>query len=294
MKKPLKILLIVLAVIAGLFLILFLGATIENMDLWNRESFKDAKLKKYTYSTGGDMRGSSYSLTVAEYDDSHAIVSTCKKGWHADVPHVEEYLVDKQILSDLEEVIREYNMQKWDGKTFTKMFVADGASKSYSFSFGDTLYYSFSSQIFPAQYSSKLEKLDEVINRYNDRSKKLPALVYPQMSEEEIGKYKSSLSENGLVNVEIESYIMGRMEFLITNGTTEHVMIPTGYYMIFNQDSEEPLKAIDGGYEGSFDLYPGSCFEMDLGETLRLEPGKYILVIGKDRESGISCEFEID
>ena len=128
-----------------------------------RNTYKD--LKEYCYSSSGDMVGSSYSKKVSVADNNHAIIEISQsEAWNVD-PSVTKYLVDVKVLSDIEEVFTRYHMYRWNNKKFSNIFVADGATMHYSFTFEDK-YISFSSQVFPVRYRSRLGEIDEIINKY--------------------------------------------------------------------------------------------------------------------------------
>lgn len=128
-------------------------------------NIRKQNLVKYQYTSGGGMTGGHYSETVTIYDDTRALISIEETEWYDADPVIREYIADKAILDELENVIRRYHMNFWDNKTFTDMFIADGESRSYSFDFDDSGI-SFSSQFYPAIYRKKLDKLDEIINKY--------------------------------------------------------------------------------------------------------------------------------
>lgn len=296
MKKVLKVILWILGIIVGLAIVLFVVAAvammIQNGNDGAKETLKNSKLTQYTYNSGGDMRGSSNGVTVMEKDSSHAVISYISKGWYADYPHVSEEVVDRQILDELEEVFRKYDMQRWDGKSFTKMFVADGASHSYSFVFGKELYYRFSSQIYPEPYRSKLDEFNGILDRYRGTGETLPSLVFEEKEGAELANYRDEIKKNGKVTMEINSYACGHLEYSYTNGTNEQINIPNDCYELYKDGQEEPVKTINSRYEGyTAFVFPGGNQQDTLEGEVWLEAGTYRLVNAKSRE--YSCEFVI-
>lgn len=293
MKKLLKGVLITLGVIAFLFVSLTVATVAKSKKGEVKETLKNTKMTKYEYSVGGGMRGGGSSTTVAAYDDKHAIISYATQGWHADNKHVTEYLVDKQILDDIEQIFRKNKMQRWDGKKFTRDFVADGESYSYSFRFGKSLSYRFSSQIYPSRYKKKLVLYDEVLKKYEAGRTKLPGLVFPEMEDDELGAYKQELKENGKVNVEISSYALGILECTFTNGTGKDVEIPNDYYELYDESGKKLIHTFTSQYGGyGRTLYENGVYDNLLNEEVWLEPGTYRLYVGEDKE--YSCEFVIE
>lgn len=61
------------------------------------------------------------------------------------------------MLDDIEQIVRKYKMNFWNKRKFTNMFISDGESTSYTFSFDKTRIY-FSSQFYPAMYGMKLQR----------------------------------------------------------------------------------------------------------------------------------------
>lgn len=143
MKRNAKI---VCAVVAAAILVT--GGMLVAMNLFGElAGIEEEKLESYTYSSGGDMLGSSYSKSVREYNEDSALVTIMQCEWHGDDGTVKEYLVDREILDELKAVFVKYRMKNWDNKRFTDMFVADGASRSYRFDFEKTACHSHPSVI---------------------------------------------------------------------------------------------------------------------------------------------------
>lgn len=78
-------------------------------------------------------------------------------------------------MEELEKIIRNNQMNFWNQKKFSNMFICDGESKSYSFCF-EKASISFSSQVYPTIYRTKLKKFDEVIDNYLEGAKEKKGL----------------------------------------------------------------------------------------------------------------------
>ena len=134
------------------------------MFLTHYKNINRQKLNEYCFSTGGGMTGG-YHVERVKRNGENAVISIEEASFHNEAPVKSEYPADVSILDEIEAVVRKYRMNFWHRKKFTNMFVADGASKSYSFEF-DKKSISFSSQIYPPRYRKKLKELNEIVNKY--------------------------------------------------------------------------------------------------------------------------------
>lgn len=139
MKKNIKI---GWAVTAAVIIVLGGGVLVFNNLFGKFSGIEKEDLKSYRYSSGGDMRGSSYSESVQEYGNDKALITILSSEWYSDDGIVKEYLVDREILNELKAVFIKYRMKNWDNKKFVNTFIADGGSYSYRFSFEKTVFHS--------------------------------------------------------------------------------------------------------------------------------------------------------
>ncbi len=95
-------------------------------------------------------------------------------------------------------------MQNWHRKNFSDLFVADGESTSYSFTFEDGTEVSFSSQIYPEFYSRKLSEIKEIIEQYKTSGTLEPGLVPGERNPEEAAAIDHP--DNGRVEIEVCQY----------------------------------------------------------------------------------------
>lgn len=127
-------------------------------------NIKKQHLLEYHYSVGGGMTGGYYSETVRRQGDK-AVISTVRAEFHNEEPIESKIEVDASILDDIEQIVRKYKMNFWNKRKFTNMFISDGESTSYTFSFDKTRIY-FSSQFYPAMYGMKLQEIRDIIKKY--------------------------------------------------------------------------------------------------------------------------------
>lgn len=236
----------------------------------NHVNIKGQHLKKYSCSSGGGMTGGYNSETIRRYDDGHALIYTEKAEWHNDDPEVNEYLVDVSIMDELEEVIRKGHMNFWNHKKFTNMFIADGESEGYSFSFDDA-YVSFSSQYYPKKYRDRLRKLDGIIKKYLNDAERLPGLVNPRREE---GNHDFP---EGELLIYVSAYRNDALEIRIMNGTDDDVEL-SGTCSLIDVDNNKEISKME---MDSINV-SSSCedsFSVSLKE--RLASGDYKLVIGE-------------
>lgn len=279
MNKSKKILLAVcgiILVIAGTVMIIL--SVTENTKMK-----KD--LVRYGYSSGGDMQGSHYSEEIRKYDDTHALMIISSAEWYYDDDKVEEYLIDVNVLKEIGNIFRENHMNRWNGRKLSNVFVADGATYSYSFSFGDNEY-GFYSQSFPVTYANKLKKIDEAINKYSADKERLPGLVLPEKTEDEDG-YKNGQPVEGELTFEVFGYKDSEILCRLLNGTEEKVVFKADL-RLFNADTNEEIAVTNSKYASDYDVNPGESEEKSTTVNSRLAPGRYRLESGE-----LSAEFEI-
>lgn len=182
MKKMTKLsvaVVCVVVVVAGLVVVGYVLGR-NNSIRESAESVKkergDGRLSQFYYSSGGGMNGAHHCTTVSVYDDTRAIITIESREWHNEKMKVEELLVDIKILDELEAVFNKYGMKEWHQKTFTDMFEDDGESFSYFFEFDNFDFVSFSSQIYPEEYRTKLEELENIVKKYEETGEKASGL----------------------------------------------------------------------------------------------------------------------
>lgn len=227
-------------------------------------------LNSYSYSSGGGMDGGYYSETVKRVGD-HAIICIESAEWYAKDPTVKEYQVDAAILDEIESIVRKQKMNFWNHKKFSRMFIFDAASESYSFDFDDRDI-SFSSQVYPVKYQKKLSELDHVVERYTSSGELLPGLVNPLKDDE--AHYE--LPENELF-IYVCLYAGDLIKLRVLNGTEEAVELSETYQLL-NADTNEVLLEDEHLY-GTY-ISERSRDEMELRLKERLNAGNYKLFIG--------------
>lgn len=240
-------------------------------------------LKRYQYSCGGNMPGSSYSKSVQEYGTDSALITIRSSEWHGDDGAVKEYLVDREILNELKAVFVKYHMKNWDNKKFTNMFIANGASHSYSFDF-ETDSVSFSSQIYPEKYSAKLKNLSEVVDKYLRHAEPLPGLVTEDAANK--SDYTPSYDINsGELELSVYSYYQKSICYRMVNGTDENKELDSTI-RLYKDGESVPILEESPKYKAT--LYAHSHREDSVMLNKRLLPDKYRLEM-----FGCESEFEI-
>lgn len=242
---------------------------------------KNKELVSYVYSSSGGMSGGGNFTEISIINDEVILTYSDKEWWYDDYDVV-EYKLDKSVLADIESVFTKYNMQKWNGRKFTDMFVADGPSYSYSFKFEDGTRVSFSSQVYPKSYGDKLAEIDKVIEQYRERGTLESGLVTEEKTDEEmVGKNEP---HNGLVEVEVYEYSKDRIHFRILNGTENDVEVSNSVKLVRNSDGEI---LYNESSEYSIEVSAASSNEESILSG-RLEEGIYTIYVGD-----YSTEFEI-
>ena len=233
--------------------------------------------------TGGDMQGSSSNTYLRRYDDDRALLTLSHAGWHYEDPQITEYFVDVSVMDEIKAVFCKYRMHSWDGKKFTDMFVADGASTSYDFDF-ETMDVSFSSQIYPERYANKLNEINAIIQRCIPEGERLPGLIMPELSEKE--RMAANHPEDDMVSLHVYEYSRNQLSYRFSNGTDEKTELASDY-MLHKEGSDEMIAQAEAG-SYTYSVYPHSRREITFQLEQRLEPGTYLLEAG-----GLNCRFEI-
>ena len=260
------------------------GLTSGNSDPESVVMNKD-RLTEYRYSKSGDMRGSRYSETVKPDGSGRAVLSIASSEWYGEDEKTEEYFVDGKILDDLGDVFRKYKMNWWKSGRIGKMFVADGASMSYSFSFGEKDY-DFSSQYYPDRYTEGLDALDEVIARYRKDGERIPGLVISEKEDTE-ERIPADRPTPGVISFQVFKYCNHVIHCRLLNGTEETVGF-TDVFTLFNEDTGEEIPVNNSPYAFSMDVYRDGARDFTAELDSFLEPGKYRL-----EAEGYSAVFEI-
>lgn len=272
---------IVCAVIAAV-IVLIVGVFVFRNLFGKFFGIEKEELKSYQYRCGGDMLGSSYSKSVQEYDDDSALITIQSSEWYGDDGAVKEYLVDREILNELKAVFVKYHMKNWDNKKFTKMFVADGASHSYSFDF-ETDSVSFSSQIYPEKYSVKLKILDEIVDKYLRDTESLPGLVTEDAANKD-DHMPSYDIDSGEIELSVYSYYQKNLCYRVVNGTDEDKELDSAI-RLYRAGERVPI--LEECFEYKTTLYAHRPHEDSLTLNERLLPGKY-------RLEAFDCEAEFE
>ncbi len=275
-------------------LVLLIVILIGAIYLWNEyfaydfEDWMEVRhndLTSYSYSSGGGMLGghSSRELRLQEYGT--VLMPESRAETHSDLDEVHEYLLDKDVLQDIEAIFRKYHMERWNRKEFTKVFIADGESDSYHFRFGTAQIW-FSSQVYPAKYANKLSKIDDAIRPYLDYAIALPGLIIPELTQEEL--YGLYYPEDGEVQLKVIGYENGYLKYYVLNGTDEEIAFDDAHWVLTREGDSEPLVDKTSPYSYPEDISPHGRCESSFRLDFRLYGGSYRL-----EADGLSGVFEI-
>lgn len=265
-----------------LFIILMGIITMGLFGCSNLGGFSKAKLVSYSYSSGGDMIGSSNSTELSIINDKVYLTVSESESW-ADDGTVTEYQLDEAVLSEIKDVFDKYGMNRWNNKKFTNMFVSDGASYSYHFYFDNEKSVYFSSQIYPEKYRKKLREIQEIINKYMAGATAEPGLVKKELTPEE--KMYKRHPENGNVELDVYEYSMRTLKYRIMNGTSDDLKVANRVKLV-NNDSSSTVYEENSTYD--IETYANYSEEEYIGLNDRLAVGKYTLYVGD-----YSVDFEI-
>lgn len=248
----------------------------------NTVNVKDNKLISYRYSSGGGMEGSGRSEEIRIVSDEVYLICYAHDMWYED-DRVVEYKMDGEVLEEIEKIFRKYRMNRWNNKKFTHMFVNDGNSYSYSFGFEGYNSVSFSSQIYPEPYSSKLKEISDVVEKYKAAAVIMPGLVVEEKTAEEW--IKKDRPDNGCIEIAVYEYSRGRLHYRIMNGTEDDAEIAAELRIVSDADGSV---IIEKDAEDTVSVSADSSVTDYAELPERLEIGSYTLTIGE-----YSVRFEI-
>lgn len=269
-------------IICGIIIMAALAVTIIISISENGKMKKD--LIRYGYSSSGDMRGAFYSREICVYDDTRALMIITSQEWYNDDEKTEEYLIDGKVLNEIAEIFRDNHMNRWKNRNLSRIFVADGATDSYSFSFGDDDY-GFSSQAFPPTYALKLKKIDDVIKKYSADKEKLPGLVFPEKTDEEKADRYNPVE--GEITFNVSGYKESELSYILLNGCETEAVLKSDIHL-FNSETSEEISLIISKYASDRSVSAMCYEEGSVKVKERLARGTYRLECGE-----YSAEFEI-
>lgn len=245
------------------------------------DDVKNKNLVSYRYSSGGGMTGGSSSEEINIIDGKVVLTYSDAEWWYEDAT-VKEYIIDAAVLQDIEKLFRKYRLKNKNGKRFNGVFVADGPSYCYLFKFGDGTEVSFSAQVYPVSFNSKLNEIRNVILKYREKGLLTPGLVTKEKTFEDIEKKNNP--DNGIAEIYVYEYSKGRIHYRISNGTGNQINVNNSVKLV--KDGAE--KAIYSEIiENCEEINAESSLEKDFFSGI-LDEGFYTLYVGD-----YSSEFEI-
>lgn len=255
----------------------------SRLSLSERLEIRKSPLRCFEYYSSGGITGGYNFIIVDSHDENSAIITTTNAGRYFEGPRVSEYLASIDILKDIEIIFRKYNIQNWDNKKFTNMFIADGVSHDYSFIFGEGhTKVSFSSQSYPQRYLEKLNQIHEVIKKYIDPDKLLPGLVLEKHGEEMLEGQKPT---EDTVRFKVCGYYNDCLFFRVLNNLKEDITL-SDEIKLYRQGGDTPILEVTTYCKEQ--VSPRNRYEKNIKVNERLAAGKYLLKMGE-----YETEFEI-
>lgn len=241
-----------------------------------------AALTGYSYSYGGDMRGSHRFISVEKADDEKALVVFSESEWHYQDPVVEEYYVPVSVLESIEKLYDTYGIYRLPFRPKNKFKILDGGSSSYSFSFANRKWVRFGSwQRLTKKGMEGMHKIDALIMEAVQQTEKLPGLVQEVgNADEEYSKIKA-----GKCMLQVYEYSNNYLNFRLANGYTEPVKITENVVLYrLNGSDRQEIYRNDVGYEHK--VSANYCWEGSIQlKEVRLEEGTYVLMLdGYEKE----------
>jgi len=244
-----------------------------------------APLLAVSFSSGGDMLGSSHSLSVTAVDDGYALITYEDAEWHAQDPVVKEYKVTPVVLEEIKAVFNDKGMASWEKCPRSEIQVLDGATTGYSFRFADKSSVRFSStQELPEGAYAALRKIRELAQKYCQKGELLPGLVTVPAKPEDMTNPREIIPER--ITLKAYQYRDKMLCARLGNGTDSVITVKENY--VLTKEGEN-IKLLPNRY-GQRERYvhPQYSEEFSLKLEKRLEAGNYTLNI-----DGYTTEFSI-
>ncbi len=238
-------------------------------------------LQSFQYFSAGSMSGG-YSGKSINSRNGVAILTIATSNWHHEPLKVTEFLIDKEVLTEIEQIFNRHKIYKWKDKKLSDMFVPDAATTHYVFLFPDHSL-SFSSQIFPDEFNKATKEIRLVMDKYEKSGKRLPGLVIPDFNDTSV--QKNFIQFNDTVELIAFTYMNNELTLLIKNGTEENLVIPAKSSMRIKLGDKTVFENTINN-QLSFAKLTSSYETFPLEE--RLESGIYTLEFGD-----LTGQFEI-
>ena len=152
----------------GLLIIIVIMATVLTFMIIFRKKveIKNIKYMHFSYSVGYAMYSNvNYDL---EYKNSKYIAKIKPDGIADD--DAKEVEVDEKTVGKIEEILKKYNVNSWNGFNKSDKYVLDGDSFSFSLSLKDETYISASGYMkWPKNYREVRSELDDIFMNLYDK-----------------------------------------------------------------------------------------------------------------------------
>ncbi|MGN1356929.1 MAG: hypothetical protein ACI4VX_04505 [Succinivibrionaceae bacterium] len=245
------------------------------------ETTKYTNLETFEQYSSGSMTGGYQGKRINSWK-GETILTIATSNWHHEPLKVTEFLIDKEVLTEIEKIFNQHKLYKWKDKKLSKMFVADAPTTHCVFIFPDQSF-SFSSQVFPNEFDKAINEIKLVMEKYEKSGKRLPGLVVPAFEDTDIQQKFHEF--NDTAELIAFTYRNNELTLLIKNGTEENLVIPAKSSMRIKLGDKTVFENTINN-QLSFAKLTSSYETFPLEE--RLESGIYTLEFGD-----LTGQFEI-
>ena len=158
------------------YLVLMVLTVVATLFFQSFRKFK-AGLNAFEYYAGGGMSGGHEMIAIKAGDEGKAHMKFEKAEWHNSEPEVREYIVDSEILAEIQEVFYRYRMISWEKLRRSSMEVLDADTHSFSFSFGPDHTHFSTNQNLPMRSGTAIGEIFDIITEYKENAEKSTPLV---------------------------------------------------------------------------------------------------------------------
>lgn len=239
------------------------------------------RLTEYSYSYGGDMRGSYRALCIRKMDGGWALITASEKEWHYQDLNTTEYRVPVSVLEEMEALYDARRLYRFPFYPENKMVILDAGVGSYDISFDGNVRSDvrFSSRtLAPASMWAHLREFEAILADAMQNGERLPGLVRDPSLDENPDAYAV---QEGVCAVRVSGVCVGRLTYRIANGGTEPLCAEGTevLYRIGADGTREPV--FRNNYAVSRKISAGYSSEYEVSLTEEpLPAGDYLLEVG--------------
>jgi len=244
----------------------------------------DSPLKRVSFTSGGDMQGSYHGMTIKEIDDKSAMVCVEDAKWHNQIPQVNEYIVPKTVLEDIQKIFNENKLASCEKKPKSPVVALDAATSGYNFYFKDKDISFKSTQMLSKDNYDALKKISLCVAEACKKGERLPGLFLEKDAKGELPIEQAA--ENGNIGIRVIGYKGKLLTVLVQNATDAEKVVSINSKLI---DLAKPdLILAEKNENKTVKLIKYSRYEHNWKLDKRLDAGKYCLTLGDYK-----TEFEI-